>query len=394
MPTVREIKTAKAASKKYKLYDQHGLFLLVRENGTKTFFVRFTLNGKRCEASLGKYPAISLKSARMMAVEYQSIVAQGDDPRLLKNPKPSADTRFETIAKEWLVKGKTDVTADHITRIGNRLKNHVYPHIGQRPVEKLRTPDIKSVLDHIILAQKFETADCCRGYISQVLCYAIMSGVCEFDVTTPLKGYVKKPPVKHRPALIELRDIAPMLRKIWDYSGTARVRYGLRLSAYAMLRPKEIRMAEWSEINWERQIWEIPAEKMKMQRPHIVPLTRQIIAIFEALHTLSGEQRYVFAHPRSGKPMSENTVNDALKRMGYEGEQTAHGFRGTASTLLYEKDYVGDHIEMQLAHVEAKESKAAYNHARYLKQRRQMLQEYCDFLDGLRDGSVDVDELE
>ncbi|PID66616.1 MAG: integrase [Gammaproteobacteria bacterium] len=395
MLTDRKIKAAKPADKKYKLYDTHGLFLLVRESGSKSFFVRYTLSGRRREASLGKYPALSLKSARLLAAEYQSIVAQGNDPRIVKKQIQLVDdTSFKTVAGEWLTKGKTNVSDDHIARIGSRLKNHVYPYIGHKCVKQLRTPDIKEVLDTIIDAKKFETAERCRGYISEVLCYAIMSGLCEFDVTTPLRGYVKKPPVKHRPALIELRDVASMLQKIWDYSGTVRVRYGLRLSAYSMLRPVEVRTAEWSEINWDRQLWEIPAEKMKMRRPHIVPLTTQIADVLKAMQPFTGDCRYIFAQPPRDQPMSENAINSALKRMGYKGEQTAHGFRGTASTLLYEQNYHGDHIEMQLAHVEKKETKAAYNHARYLKQRRQMLQDYCDFLDGLRLGTVDTNEIE
>ncbi len=394
MLTDREIKTAKPAEKKYKLYDTHGLFLLVRENGSKSFFVRYTLNGKRREAALGKYPNVSLKSARLLAADYQSIVAQGDDPQLVKNQtKPTNDTTFKTLATEWLSR-KTDANEHTKDKIRGRLKNHVYQHIGHICVEKLRTPDIKNVVDAIVETKKFETADRCLGYISNVLCYAIMSGMCEFDVTTPLQGYIKKPPVKHRAALLEPRDIAPMLIKIWDYHGTVRVRYGLRLSAYAMLRPKEIRMAEWSEIDWERQIWEIPASKMKMRRPHIIPLTRQMLEIFAFMLEFTEGKRYVFAHPRTEKPISSNTINKALKVLGYEGEQTAHGFRSTASTLLYEKNYNGDHVEMQLAHVEEKETKAAYNHAKYLKYRREMLQDYCDFLDDLRLGRVDVEDFE
>lgn len=362
MLTDREIKTAKAKEKAYRLYESNGLFLLVRPGGAKSFSLRYTINGKRREIALGKYPELSLKNAQLKIAEYHAMVDAGIDPIEAKK-KTTINTAFQSVALDWIDKTKADVTEKHRTRIRNRLTNHVMRHIGSHNVADLRTPDIKAVVDAIVGSGKHETAQRCLGYISEILRYAVLCGLCDFDVTTPLKGYIKKPPVNHRAALVDTDEIGELLRKMWLYNGTVRVKYGLRLSAYALLRPQEIRKAEWAEIDWHKRVWVIPADKIKQRRMHIVPLAHQVITLLEKMKDFTGDRRYIFSLPERhhDKPMSENAINDALKRMGYQGRQTAHGFRGMASTILHEQEYNTLHIEMQLAHVEKNEVKAAYN---------------------------------
>ncbi len=385
MLTDREIKTATVRDRGYRIYDKNGLFLLIRPSGSKSFGMRYTAAGKRREVAIGKYPDVSLKKARLKVAEYHSLLDDGIDPIEFKK-KTSINNSFKSIADDWLCKTKNDVTPKHRASIQSRLDNHVIPRIGSINVGDLRTPDIKDVLDEIMIKGVHETAQRCLGYISEILRYAVLCGLCDFDVTTPLKGYIKKPPVQHRAALVDPDEIGELLRKMWLYNGTVRVKYGLRLSAYALLRPQEIRKAEWAEIDWNKRVWVIPSEKMKQRRMHIVPLANQVIALLEQMKDFTGDRRYIFSLPNRHreKPMSENAINDALKRMGYQGIQTAHGFRGMASTILHEQEYNTLHIEMQLAHVEKNNVKAAYNHALYLPQRAKMMQEYADYLDSLR----------
>lgn len=383
--TDTEIRKTKAIGKVVKLYDSDGLFLVVRPSGSKSFYLRYSMNGKRRDALLGKYPNLSLRQARLKAAEYHAMVEGGEDPRLA-NKREQQSGVFNDVYLDWLAKCKNNLSEKDQRLIRQRLGDFVLPKIGVMAMSDIRTVHIKDVIDDVVAQGKVETAKRCLSYVSQIFRYAVLCELCEFDVTAPLKGYIKPPPVKNMACITDPDAFGELLRKMWGYQGRARVRAGLRLSAYCLVRPGELRHAEWSEIDWDNRLWCIPADKMKMGRDHIVPMSDQIFDLFSELKEFTGRWRYVFGDgsKTDDKPMSENTINKALHSLGYKGVQTAHGFRGTASTFLHELGYNELHIEAQLAHVETNKVKGAYNHAVYLEQRRKMMQDYSDYLDKLR----------
>lgn len=395
----RKIKQAKARDKKYKLNDYDGLFLIVQplskrhpnKPPSKLWRFRYTKHGTTKEISLGKYPAISLSAARLKTAAFRAMLENEIDPAAAKQQEEltmSDGYLFSVVADEWLTKAKRDISDSHRETISARLNNYINPTIGRRDMRELRTADILELLNKILDRGHIETARRVLGIVGEVFRYGVIAGRCEFDIASPLRGYIKKPKQNHMPTLTALEDISGLLRAVWGYSGQVRTLQALRLSAYCFCRPKETRLAEWCEVDFDSQTWTIPDHKMKMKRPHVIPLSKQAMEVFLTMQTITGKRRYVFANPRKDKELglSENAVNGALRRLGYENQMVAHGFRGMASTLLHEQGYNPLHIEMQLAHAESNQVKAAYNHAEYLEERRKMMQDYADYLDGLRCG--------
>ena len=381
--TELKIKSAKAADKRYSITDADGLILEVMTSGKKYWRLRYNVKGKRYFHTIGEYPALSLAEARDRKIELRQKIRDG---------KPLKETRktwtFGDVANEWAKKHveKLNNEAER-KRLFSRLDAHILPFIGDAAIADISAPDILPVLQRLETRGTLEMASKVRVMLGQIFRYAVSTGRKLYDPMPTLKGAIAAPRSRHFASLTNPRDVANLMQAIDNYP-QKQVRYAMIFSALTFCRPGEIRRAEWSEINIANREWRLPAEKMKMKRPHIVPLASQTIELLADLHVMTGNGMYLFPSnrsPRGDRPMSENTVLVALRSMGYGKEQmTAHGFRSMASTLLNENGFNRDWIERQLAHVEGNNVRAAYNYAEYLPERRKMMQWWADYLDELR----------
>lgn len=391
--TAISIKNAKSREKPYKLTDGMGLYLLIKPIG-KYWRYDYRYNRKRKTIALGKYPDISLKDARESHFEAKKLLNSGVDPSHERKIKKSmklyqAGNIFSSIAFEWLDIKKSSWVDSHFISVKGRLDNHVLDYIGNRPIAEITAPELLMLIKRIEAKGLNETAHRVRSVCSQIFRYAIITGRAELDPAASLIGSLAIVEVTSFAAITDPFKLGELLRVIDDYSGDYITKCALKLAPLVFLRPKELRHAEWSEINFDKAEWLIPAKKMKMKADHIVPLSIQAVLILQEIKQLTGGEKYVFPSVRSkSRPMSENTINGALRRMGYtKDEVTGHGFRATASTLLNEQGYNFDWIEVQLAHAERNKVRAAYNRAKYLPQRKKMMQEYSNYLYQLRDGA-------
>lgn len=391
MLTDTSIKTAKPKEKAFKLTDDGGLFLLVNPNGSRWWRFRYRIDGKEKLISFGVYPEVSLKEAREKRDKARKMLRDGIDPSQAKKAQKASDSgadSFETIAREWFSKFSPTWTPSHGERILRRLERDIFPWIGKRPIGEIKAPELLTVLRRIEERGAVDTAHRASQNCGQVFRYAVATGRAERDPTGDLRGAI--PPTKqtHHASITDPREIGALLRAIDAYEGGLIVRCALRLSPLVFVRPGELRKAQWSEINWDKSEWVIPAERMKMREKHIVPLSCQSLEILRELQPLTGDGKYLFPSPRtSDRPMSDNAVLSALRRMGYTGDQmTGHGFRSMASTLLNEQGWHRDAIERQLAHAERDSIRAAYNYAEHMPERRRMMQSWADYLGELRKG--------
>ena len=384
------IRNAKPKDKPYKLSDEKGLYLLVNKAG-KYFRYDYRFNKKRKTLALGVYPDVSLKEAREKNNEARKLL-QGDiDPAQYKKETKSmrivqAANSFEARAREWFTKNIHTWTEGHSRTIISRLENNVFPWLGSRPIAETTAPEILTVLRRIEDRGAMETAHRVKQICGQVFRYAVATGRAERDPSTDLRGALPPTKPKHMATITNPKKVGELLRAIDGYEGHLITRCALRLAPLVFVRPGELRHAEWGEINLEQAEWKIPAEKMKMRSPHIVPLASQAVAIFKEIQPLTGHGRFIFPSLRStDRPMSNNTILAALRRMGYAKEEmSGHGFRAMASTILHEQGWPSDIIERQLAHAEKNSIKAAYNHAQHLPKRRKMMLAWADLLDGLK----------
>lgn len=386
------VKNAKPKDKTYRLFDGGGLYLEVQQSGGRYWRLKYRFQGKEKRLALGVYPDVSLAQAREKREEARKDIAQGLDPTLkkqvLKSEQEAQANTLEAVAREWHQKFRSNWTEGHASTIISRLELNVLPFLGDRPIAGVEAPDILTVLKRIEARGAIESAHRVRGILSQVFRYAIAHGLADRDPAADLKGAIPPAKEKHLASITEPKEIGALLRAIDDYSGHHITRCALKLAAYTFVRPGELRHAEWQEIDFEAAEWRIPAEKMKLRRPHVVPLSRQALAVLEDVHPLTGTGRYVFPSMRSPqRAMSENTVLAALRRMGFSREEMCgHGFRSMASTRLNEMGWNSDAIERQLAHVEGNSVRAAYNYAQHLDERRRMMQAWADYLDALKAG--------
>jgi integrase len=292
------------------------------------------------------------------------------------------------LALEWHCKFKPGWTEKHAGRMLARLERDVFPWLGSRPVNEINAPELLAVVRRIEKRGALDVAHRVLGYCGQIFRYAIATGRGERDISADLRGAL--PPVrsKHHASITDVKAVGALLRAIDGYEGHFITRCALRLAPLVFVRPGELRAAEWRELDLDTAEWRIPGSRMKMRAVHIIPLSQQAVAILRELHPLTGRGKYVFPSLRSGeRPMSENTVNAALRRLGYDkGEMTGHGFRSMASTLLNEQGWHHDAIERQLAHAERDAVRGAYNYAEHLPERRKMMQAWASYLDGLREG--------
>jgi integrase len=390
-----QVKNSKPKDKEYKLMDGYGLFLLVTPSNGKLWRFDYRFENKRKTMAFGAYPSVSLAEARQRREDAKKLLANGLDPSDVKKAQKSARDEcvansFEVIAREWHGKFYHTWSPAYAARILDRLQSDVFPWIGTRPVAEIKAPEVLAVLRRIESRGALETAHKIKFSIGQVLRYAVATGRAERDPTGDLKGALPPNTVKHLAALTDPKDVAVLLRAIDDYQGSFVVKCAMRLAPLVFVRPGELRQAEWSEIDLEKAEWNIPAEKMKINHAHLVPLSRQAVQILEEIKPLTGSGRYIFPSGWSFiRPMSENAVLVALRRMGYgKNEMTGHGFRAMARTILDEVLQVRpDFIEHQLAHAVKDPNGRAYNRTSQLAERRKMMQLWADYLDGLKTGA-------
>lgn len=392
--TDKAIKSAKANEKPYKLTDERGLYLLVTPGGSKLWRHKYRVLGKEKLLSYGGYPEISLLEARELRDASRKLIAKGGDPAQAKQEAKSAKrtasaNTFELVAREWLSNSSAKWVPSHTSRITKRFEQDVFPIIGARAVSEVTAPELLRMLRKIEARGVIDTAHRIHQNCGQVFRYAIATGRAERDVAADLRGALKPVVTEHHASITNPKGVADLLRAIQGYSGSIITKCALRLAPLVFLRPGELRHCEWAEIDFDKSEMRIAAEKMKMGAVHIVPLSQQSIAALREVQKVTGSGRYVFPSVRtSDRPMSENTVNAALRRMGYTtDEMTGHGFRSMASTLLNEQGWNRDAIERQLAHSERNAVRAAYNYAEFMPQRREMMQAWSDYLDGLARGA-------
>lgn len=387
-----KIRAAKPKEKAYKLADEKGLFLLITSSGSKSWRFKYRIAGKEKLLSIGLYPDVNLAAAREARDKARKLLVEGVDPGIAKqvskrSAKQSIENSFEAIAREWYAKYSNQWTADHGERILRRLERDIFPWLGRRPISEVTAPELLTTLRRIESRGAVETAHRAHQNCAQVFRYAIATGRAERDPSSDLRGALPPTRQKHHASITDPKAIGELLRAMDNYQGSFVTKCALRLAPLVFVRPGELRRAEWSEFNLEAAEWRIPAEKMKMRVTHIVPLSTQAVAILRELHSYTGDGQYVFPGVRSNKrPMSENTIIAALRRLGYEkDEMTGHGFRSMASTILNEQGWHRDAIERQLAHSERNSVRAAYNYAEHIPERKKMMQSWADYLDGLKE---------
>ena len=385
-----QIRTAAPSDKPYKLFDNGGLFLLVRPTGRHGWRFKYRIQGHEKLLSFGPYPTVSLAKARLKLKAAKRLLLDGVDPSVTRQAQKFAGPNsFEALAREWYGSHECRWAASYSEHIINRLERDIFPWIGKTPIRRITPADILSCLKRIEKRGTHETAHRVYQNICWVFRHAAATGRCTFDPSASLKGALLPTNEKHLAAITDPKAFGELLRAIDAYSGSNTVCAALRLAPLVFVRPTELRAAEWSEFNLELQEWRIPAARMKMRVPHIVPLSTQAIAILKDLHPATGNGKYVFPSPRSrARPLSNVALLAALRRMGYEqGTLTVHGFRTTASTLLNEQGWRADAIERQLAHGERDHVRAVYNHAEYLAERKLMMQGWANYVDELRGSS-------
>jgi len=384
------IRNAKLQNKQYKLTDEKGMYVLVNKAG-KYFRLDYRFAGKRKTLALGVYPDVTLAEAREKRYDARKLITNGIDPGQVRKVKKSiqieqTENSFEAIAREWHGKYSSKWADSHAKKLIRRLELYIFPWLGSRPIAEITPPELLAVLRRVESKGVHETAHRAQQNCGQVFRYAIATGRAERDPSADLRGALA--PVKHgRMATItDPKKIGELLRAIDGYEGTTVAKCALKLAPLVFVRPGELRHAEWAEMDLDTAEWRIPAEKMKMKDPHIVPLSTQAVEILNEIQPITSQGRYVFPSIRTNsRPMSNNTVLAALRRMGYgKEEMSGHGFRAMASTVLHEQGWPSDIIERQLAHAERNSIKAAYNHAQHLPERRKMMQAWADYLDTLK----------
>jgi len=390
-----EIKSAKPRTKAFKLSDGGGLYLEVLPTGGKSWRFKYRFTGQEKRLVFGLWPDVSLKQARQRRDEARALVADGVDPGEKKKQDAAVESEaqtvkaatFEVVAREWHGKQTKVWSVQHALSIIRRMEAYLFPLIGGRPITELGPPAILEALRVPENLDMNQTAKLLRQDCEAVFAYAIATGRAERNVGADLRGALAPARSKNRPAITDSKGVAGLLRAIEGYYGQPTTKAALKLLAYTFTRPGEMRHMEWSEIDLDADsgpLWAIPAGKMKKGREHVVPLCKQAVELLRGLHLLTGQFKYVF----SVKPIGETTLNNAIRRMGFTGdEMCSHGFRAMASTLLHEQGWPSYLIEHQLAHVERNRVKSAYCRAEYLPERRKMMQAWADYLDALKAGA-------
>ena len=391
--TVKAIEHACPGPKNWKLSDEKGLYLLISTTGSKRWHLKYRFDRKEKKISFGAYPEVSLKAARAKRDDARRMLAEGKDP-LRERQTQELDAQlarsntFAKVAHEFIAKRASDgdnAICDTTRSKTEWLLSLLEPKLGTVPVQEITAPLLLSVLQEVQTSGRKETARRLRSFVARVLDYAIATGRAENNPAPALRRALSTPTVRHHPAIIERSELADLLTAIDIYRGHASTNAALRLSPHLFQRPGEIRAMKWVDVNLDEAVWTIPAGETKMRREHRVPLSRQSVAIIQSMKDVSEYSEFVFPSYNPKKPLSENAVNGALKRIGYGGVMTAHGFRTTASSLLNESNlWNPDAIERALAHQDSNAIRAAYNRTAYWDERVRMMQWWSDEIDNLK----------
>lgn len=393
--TDTKLRNSKPTEKPYKLQDGQGLFLEIRPSGAKFWRYRYwKADGKDGLYTIGEYPDVSLSDARKEREWARDQVKQGLNPTEVKKAErmsrsdDNANT-FESVAREWIEENKKHWSERYAKQVEDFLGKDVFPVIGAFPIRMVKASHLLEIIRKVDKRGASSIAVLIRQWAGQIFRYAVSTDRADGDPAAALSGALKRKPVRHNPPLSK-DDIPAFLKKLDAYGGYIGTKISLRLMMLTFVRTQELRLAEWSEFDLDAAEWRIPADRMKMAKQmlpgevHIVPLSRQAVELLKELHTVSGNRQYLFPNLRTPKTcMTSTTINRVLERMGYLGKFSGHGFRSTASSLLHELGWRSELIERQLAHAERNKVKAAYNHAEYLPERREMMQAWSDWIDAL-----------
>lgn len=387
----KAIRAAKPGEKPIKLFDERGLFLLVTPAGGKWWRLRYRYLGKEKLISLGTYPDTTLARARENRDQARTLLADGIDPSEARrsadrSKKLSAANSFAAVAREWHGKQEHTWAKKHAEDVLRRLEANIFPSIGPRPIGEIEAPELLSTVRKIEARGAYDLAHRVMAVCGQVFRYGVATGRCKRDPTGDLRGALTPHKAKHQ-AAVRPEELPELLHKIDAYDGDPLTRLALQLMAATFVRTNELIGALWDEFDLDAAVWVIPAGRMKMKTEHLVPLSKQAIAILKTLKEAGRGSRFVFPGRNRDKPISNNTMLFALYRMGYRGRMTGHGFRAVASTVLNEAGFNPDAIERQLAHCERDEVRGAYNRAEYLPERRKLMKWWADYLDSVKAGA-------
>jgi integrase len=392
--TDTEIKRSKGKERPYKLSDSGNLYLWVTPLGGKSWRWAYRHEGKEKLMTLGKYPDVSLSRAREHHAASRKLLAEGIDPMAQRKANKTAErftseNSFASIAAKWMDHWQHGKSPRHVDSTRRRLDSNILPCLGERPIEDIQAPDLVAMVKAIEDRGARDIAKRTLETTGQIFRFGIAHGYSKRNPASEIRpSDILKAARKVNYARIEARELPSLLKQIEIYPGTHVTRLAIKLMALTFVRTSELIKAKWSEFDVETARWDIPAERMKMRTQHIVPLALQSLEVLDQLRVLTGNSEWVFPGDRNpGKPMSNNTILKGLERMGYKGRMTGHGFRGLASTILHERGYDHEHIELQLAHTPRNAVSAAYNHALYLEPRARMMQEWADFLEQTQRGA-------
>lgn len=384
--TARQVETARSGDKDYKMPDGRGLFLLVKTSGAKYWRYRYTFAGKEKLLALGVYPAVSLANARDKRDAARKHVAAGMDPVKAKANKATVakPVTFKNMATEWHDFKKPRWSPSYAADILKAFKKDIFPAVGRLPVAEIEPVQILAVLRGIENRGATEKAAKTRRWCREVFSYAVATGRAKFNPVSELKSAMAGHKGKSFPNL-SAAELPAFIAVVEGYQGSPLPRLGLQIMMLAGLRTYELRHSKWAWVNFDNRLWEIPAEVMKMDRPHMVPLSDQLVSLLKQLHRFTGQSLNMFPGRNDPtKVMSENTINKMIHTLGYKGKVVGHGFRHTFSTILNDKGFNADWVEIQIAHVDKNNIRGVYNHALYMEGRREMMQWYADYIDQLR----------
>lgn len=391
--TARQVETTKPKEKSYKLFDGGGLYLEVTAKGSRYWRMKYRFGGKEKRLAFGVFPTVTLAEAREMRNQAKKVLATGGDPGEVKKEekaiqKLSTGNTFEAIAREWH-KSKADRwSLRYRDEIIDTFEKDIFPYIGKRPIAEIKPLELLETLRKMEKRGALEKMRKVRQRCGEVYRYAIITGRAEYNPAPDLATALTPPKKQHFPFLTA-EELPYFLRDLAGYTGSVITKTATKIILLTAVRTQELRFARWQDIDLEKGIWEIPAEVMKMKRPHVVPLSKQVIELFNSLKPLSGHYELVFIGRNDHrKPISKESVNQVIELLGYKGRLTGHGFRHTMSTILHEKGFNSAWIETQLAHIDKNAIRGTYNHAQYMDGRREMMQWYADYIDEL-EGSLD-----
>jgi integrase len=391
--TDTEIKKTKAKEKAYSLNENGGLYLWITPVGGKLWRWAYRFDGKEKLMSFGKYPDVPLALARERHSEARKLLATGVDPMAQRKAEKTAEriaieNSFQSITTQWLEHWQEGKSPRHVDTVRRRMAADILPCLGARPIAEIEAPELVAMANAIQDRGARDIAKRALETVGQVFRFGIAHGYAKRNPATEIRpSDILKSSPKTNYARVDGRELPTLLRRIEVYQGKQVTRLAMKLMSMTFVRTTELIEAKWQEFDLENARWDIPAERMKMRTPHIVPLARQALEVLEMLRDFTGSNEWLFPGDlNAAQPMSNNTILKALERMGYKGRMTGHGFRGLASTILHEQGYAHDHIELQLAHAPCNAVSAAYNHALYLEPRARMMQDWADFLEHTQRG--------